>query len=233
MIGTRVGFGNPSGVGPRILISVPTLSWVHKLVAQYLLQIVQIEARHNRCSFDIIMPTHCPFENNLHVIVEDIKKNEYDYWISFDNDNPPMKNVIDLVFLDREIIGCPTPVWHFTNKKKGERPIYWTGYDYCPEGDGYMEHDPKDGLQKVDAIGTGCFVIRADIFNHPGLEGGCFTRKLNPDGTVYKGNDISFCERAREAGFEIYCHYDYPCRHFANLELQEVTVAFGALIKND
>ena len=54
------------------------------------------------------------------------------------------------------------------------------------------------------------------------MQKGCFTRKLNSDGTVDKGNDISFCERARENGFEIYTHYNYMCDHFSELSLREM-----------
>ncbi len=230
-IGTRIGFGNAYS-DTRILISIPTTGWVHKLISQYLLQLLAQELHENRCHIDIIMPTNVPFENNLHTVVEDIRQRDYTHWISFDSDNPPMKNVVDLVFLDKDIIGCPTPVWHFTGKKLGERPIYWNGYDYYPPEDGYKEHDPKEGLQKVDAVGTGCLIVRTAIFNHALLQTGCFARQLNANGTVYKGNDISFCERARSAGFEIYCHYGYPCRHFVEVELNEVARAFGAMLDN-
>ena len=147
---------------------------------------------------------------------------DYNYWLSIDADNPPIDNPLDLVELDKDIIGLPTPVWHFTEKKKGERPIYWNAYDYVPEEDAYKEHLPRTGLQKVDAIGTGCFLIARRVFENPEMRKAPFERKLLEDGRVNKGNDISFCERARGQGFEIYSHYDYPCMHFNELELNEV-----------
>lgn len=154
---------------------------------------------------------------------------EYDFWLSFDSDNPPINNPLDLVGVDKDIMGCPTPVWHFDekNKSKGERPIYWNGYKRV--GDAYKEYEPKDGLQQVDAIGTGCFLIARRVFEHPDMQKGAFTRKLYPDGRVEKGNDIMFCERAKEAGFEVWCHYDYPSMHFNELELNEVVRAFNNL----
>ena len=45
-----------------------------------------------------------------------------------------------------------------------------------------------------------------------------------------KGNDISFCERARECGFEIFAHYDYPCGHVNEIEVNEMVEHFKAFI---
>jgi GT2 family glycosyltransferase len=210
-----------------ILVSVPNTGYVHKHVAFALLKL----QKDSRYDLTIIMPTHNPFENNLHHIVKDFLAGGYDYWLSFDSDNPPMNNPLNLVEFGRDIIGCPTPVWHFDGKHKGDRPIYWNAYDYVPEKDAYKEHGLKEGLQKVDAIGTGCFLIARRVFLNEEMQKGVFTRKLYPDGRVEKGNDISFCERAREQGFEIYSHYDYPCMHFNELELNEVVRAFRSLRK--
>lgn len=158
---------------------------------------------------------------------------DYDFWLSIDADNPPMRNPLDLVEKDLDVVGFPTPVWHFVGDKKGERPIYWNAYQYVSEDDAYTEYHPRQGLQMVDAIGTGCFLIARRVFENPEMRKGVFTRKLHPDGTVNKGNDISCSERVREQGFNIYCHFDYPCMHFCNLELNEVVRAFRGLYEKE
>jgi GT2 family glycosyltransferase len=175
-----------------------------------------------------MLPSHIPFENNLHHIIADFMEGDWDYWLSFDADNPPMRNPLDLVELDKDIIGCPTPVWHYDRKniKKGERPIYYNGYKFVSDEEGYTEWADKKGLQKVDAIGTGCFLISRRVFENPEMRKAPFLRKTYPDGIVEKGNDISFCERAKENGFEIYMHYDYLCHHFCELDLNEIAEAF-------
>jgi hypothetical protein len=224
MIGTRVCFGRPE-VRPRVLISVPNQGWNHKVLTQTLLQIVMAELYHGRISGDIIMPTNNPLENNQHHIIADVLQRDYDFWVSIDADNPPRRNVVDLVFLDLDIVGCPTPVWHWTGEKPGERPIYWNAYDYVQADDAYREHEPKDGLQMVDAIGGGCFVVARRVLEQPVMQAGAFRRQLLPNGTVEKGNDISFCARARQCGFSVYAHYGYPCYHFREVELGEVIMA--------
>jgi len=216
---------NEFGDKKRVLVTVPNTGNIHKLVAMALLKL-QCDIRYK---LTIMLPTHNPYENNLHHIVLDFLKRGFDYWLSFDSDNPPINNPLDLISLDKDIIGCPTPIWHFKGDKKGERPIYWNGYDYVKEEDAYTEHDQKIGLQRVDAIGTGCFVIARRVFLNKNMRNAPFERKLYTNGQVNKGNDLSFCERARDNNFEIWCHYDYPCNHFCNLELNEVVRAFKQL----
>jgi len=216
---------NGNGVHDQIscLITVPNLHWIHKLVVQRLLLIQQDQ----RYRVTIALPSNKPFENNLHHIVNDFMAGDWDFWLSMDADNPPERNPLDLIELDKDVIGCPTPIWHYT--KLGERPIYWNAYQYDPSTEAYREWPEREGLQQVDAIGTGCFLIARRVFQDPEMRKGAFTRKLNADGTVDKGNDISFCERAKERGFEIWCHYDYPAEHFCEVPLNEVSRAFKTL----
>lgn len=210
-----------------ILITVPNMHWIHSHVVHKLL-LLQKDRRYR---LNIMMPSNKPYENNLHHIVNDFMKGDYDFWLNIDADNPPMQNPLDLIELDRDIVGLPTPIWHYEgeSQKKGERPIYWNGYDYDKSKGAYREHQTREGLQKVDAVGTGCVLISRRVFENKQMRKAPFERKLNEDGTVQRGNDISFCERAREQEFEIYCHYDYPCDHFSENSLNEVVSAFKNL----
>jgi hypothetical protein len=175
----------------------------------------------------IIMPSHKPYENNLHHIVNDVLKDGYDFWLNIDSDNPPERNPLDLVALNKDIIGMPTPVIHMDGKHSGDPPVYLNAYDYIPEVGAYRPHSVFRGLRKVDAVGTGCVLFARRVFEHPEMQKGCFTRKLYKDGTVNKGNDISFCERARENGFEIYAHYDYYCDHFSETSINEMVAHYS------
>lgn len=209
----------------NILISVTNMHWIHKHVVHKMMLLL-IDGRHK---VNIIMPSHKPYENSLHHIVNEFMDGEYDFWLNIDSDNPPIQNPLDLVQLDRDIIGLPTPIWHYTGEKKGERPIYWNAYDYDSDTGMYREHQVREGLQKVDAVGTGCFLISRRVFEPPEMRKAPFMRGWNEDGTMEKGNDIMFCEKARVNGFEIYCHFDYPCDHFSELSLSETTGAFREL----
>lgn len=211
-----------------VLVSVPNTGYIHKKVVFSLLKL-QLD---NRYKTTIIFPTWNPYEHSLHRIVNDFmdKYKDHSFWLNIDSDNPPINNPLDLLEYDRDIIGLPTPVWHFTGEeKKGERPLYYNAYDYDIEKRAYKEHQSRKGLQKVDAVGTGCLLISKRVFMDPEMRKLPFSRIWNSDGTIKRGNDLAFCERARNQGFEIYAHYDYPCMHFCELELNEVVKAFNNL----
>jgi len=217
----------------KILVSFPTdpsHPYIHKKIAMVQWKLSQ----DRRYQLEPMWPSHRPFENNLHLIIKDFIASDCAFWLSMDADNPPLKNPLDLISYNRDIIGLPTPVWHYIGEKNfNERPIYWNGYDYVPEKDAYKEHEPKKGLQKVDAIGTGCFLFSKRVFMNYEMQKGPFLRQYYPDGTVNKGNDFPFCEKAKAQGFEIYCHYGYPCDHFNELSLNEVIQAFKNLYGNN
>lgn len=206
----------------RVLVTIPNTGWIHKCVAAVACRLLP----DPRYQVTITFPTHTPYENNLHHIVRDMVRSEYDFWLNIDSDNPPIENPLDLVEFNLDIIGLPTPVWHYTGKK-GERPLYYNAYDRV--GDAYREHETKQGLQAVDAVGTGCILIASRVFQNQEMRLAPFQRQWNSDGTVHKGNDISFCERAIENGFGVWCHYDYPCRHLKELELNEVVMGFRGI----
>lgn len=208
-----------------ILVTVPNLHWLHKLVVHRLLLLQQ----DRRYRLTIQLPSNKPFENNLHHIINDFMAGDWDFWLSVDADNPPEQSPLDLVELDKDVIGCPTPIWHCTGKT-GERPIYWNAYQYDTNTKAYREWPWREGLQKVDAVGTGCILISRRVFEDPAMRTGAFTRTLNEDGTVDKGNDIAFCERARACGFEIWTHYDYPAEHMCEIPLNECSRAFKAMM---
>ncbi len=207
-----------------VLISIPNTHWIHKTVGHTEHKLLG----DGRYKTRIIKPSHKPYVNNLHHIVKEFISGGYDYWLNIDSDNPPSNNPLDLIELDKDIIGLPTPIWHFVDKPK-ERPYYFNAYDYDSSSNAYWEHQPQEGLQKVDAVGTGCILIAKRVFQNPILQMGAFHRKWNPDGTMDKGNDMSFCERARTQGFEIYAHFGYPCDHFTELSMLEMIRAFSQM----
>ena len=190
---------------------------------------ILLKLQHDgRYRIRFIMPSHVPLENNLNRIVKDFLKGGEDYWLNIDADNPPAKNPLELVPLDKDVIGLPTPVWYWTEKEcSGNRPVYWNGY--VAKRDGYTEWPEKKGLQEVDAIGGGCFLAARRVFEHPEMQKGAFLRTWNDDGTVDFGNDLAFSKRAKLCGFRIYCHYDYHCHHFREVDLVEVIKAYAAI----
>lgn len=215
----------------RVLVTFPTdprHPYLHKQVVMTSWKLL-VDGRYK---LHFSCPSHRPFENNLHHIIKDFVAGEFDYWLSIDHDNPPLGNPLDLIELDIDIVGFPTPIWHYEGKV-GETPVYWNGYDYDPREDAYRQHLSREGLQEVDAIGTGCFLVARRVFDSPEMRHGAFQRTWNEDGTVRLGADLAFCQRAKRLGFRIYCDYQRPCRHFGEHDLHEIVTAFRGLYEGE
>ncbi len=220
---------------PRVLIACPNGDgWLHKLVVFSVLNMLQ----DSRVEATFIAPTNRPYVHNLHKVALDVLSGSHDFLLTLDDDNPPTQNVMDLVGLDLDVVGCPTPVWHCDTSQPDQRPYYFNAMREAkdPETDeeGFLpvDSDPgfePTGLHEVDAVGTGCVLIARRVLESlmaRARESGDpmdapFMRRWTSQGLVHMGNDYAFSQRARAAGFKVWAHFDYTCRHVNEVELLE------------
>ena len=71
-------------------------------------------------------------------------------------------------------------------------------------------------LIKVKALGGGCVLIKMDVFTK--VSQPWFWYKIAPTGAVSMSHDWFFCEKAREAGYRIYCDISIKPGHIATKE---------------
>lgn len=204
----------------HIYLTIPNGDgWVHKLTMFSAIRALQDQ----RYSVRLDAPTHTPLENNLAHCMNDFLKGGEDYWCTIDSDNPPVKNPLDLIELDCDIIGLPTPIWY--NTVPGDRPYYYNALRWV--GNGYQPIE-GEGLVEVDAVGGGCFIVARRVIEIL-KDQMPFQRQWNRDGTMEISNDYSFCQKVKSNGFRIFTHFSYPCYHFNELNLLEVIQAFGEM----
>ena len=165
----------------------------------------------------ITYPGDRPIANNRNKIVLKFLEGDWDYLLMIDDDTVPHNNPLDLISHDKDIIGYPYPQWN-------ERDIYWLAMDQ--DGDGYKSilPDRRHGLQPVDALGTGCILIKRKVLEAVKAP---FMRKWSEDGIAELGLDFYFCQKAKDAGFEVWCDWRAPCSHFKTLDLIEVLRLLG------
>ena len=84
------------------------------------------------------------------------------------------------------------------------------------EGKRYQVLDFGDGLEMIDSGGTGCIMIARRVLEAVQQP---FKGVYDDYGVRVTGQDIEFCRRVKELGFEIWTHWDYPCHHFKTIDL--------------
>jgi len=204
------------GRRPRIYINVPNLNWVHYSVAAALLRY----RLDNRVDVNVELSTHRPYVQNLNRGVKNFMESDYDFWLNMDADNAPKRNPFDLAFLDRDVIGLAVPIWkdRLDEKKKLVRGHCFLSGMKRVTKTGYAPHQVYDqGIQEVDAVGSGCMMVARRVFEGMNAP---FMRKFNKEGLVTLGCDYYFSQKAKRNGWRIWCHFDYICRHFKELELE-------------
>lgn len=82
----------------------------------------------------------------------------------------------------------------------------WEGYDDYP----------RNSMFEVDAIGFGCCMTRADI-----LEDVFLNYKTCFSPLQAFGEDLSFCHRAKELGYKIWCDSTIKCGHIGQIIVNE------------
>ena len=215
---------------PKILVSVPNgNAWIHKHVALYLMRLM----RKPEFNVTVILPTNSPYVHNLHKIRQDFLKGEYTHWLTLDADNPPRYGVEPLedVYDDFDVIGFPTPVWHNDANHPGDYPIYWNAMqeELSESGEflGWKPYVVMEGIQRVDAVGSGCLLIARRVMEKINAP---FMRHWDEDGIVEFGGDFMFCRRCKEHGFKVWADFSRPCFHFnTSIEIAEIGRAFENL----
>ena len=154
-----------------------------------------------------------PSENARNYSVKLALDGGFDYFLTVDHDIVPLKNPIDLVMLNLDVVGLACPQWNMSDPSY---PLYFVGMDRNAEG--YTEHKDKIGLQEVDAVGSGCLLMSRKVLEAVKEP---FLRKWE-DGMAITGLDFYFCEKARALGFKVYCHYDYLAQHWKEVNLLDV-----------
>jgi hypothetical protein len=176
--------------------------------------------------FKIFFPAHRPIPNTRHHIVKDFLAGDYDYLVMIDDDNPPHKNIFELLRLDLPVVGGVYPGktttgigFHVYREVKKNKKTYFKQYPV----------KYRKGLQKVDAVATGLICIKREVIES--LKDDLpFEETFKNDGTLAYGDDMGFCIKCKEKGIDVYAHWDYYGSHWKMVDLMWVAdlVAYAA-----
>ena len=139
---------------------------------------------------------------NRDALVRAALRMEADYILFLDDDQTYPKNTPEILLNhDKAMVGGVTP------RKETGTPMVW---NYDGDVEIWDSLSGKSGLTKVDGMGMGGVLIRADVFNK--LEHPFFKRHSDP---TYRGcgEDIAFYLKCKEAGIDMWADIDLRYGH--------------------
>lgn len=201
----------------KILIAIPCMDLVQASFAQSLAslnKVGQCAVAFNACSL---------IYDSRNKLAAKAMKDEFDYVLWLDSDMVFSPDILEkLIADDKDMVSglyfrrtSPyTPVIFKDSELKDGR-LVWSDYTDYPKGE----------LFKVAGAGFGCVLMKTDmIFDMIGKYGDWFTPLYS------SGEDLSFCYRARELGYEIWCDSRIKCGHMSH---QMITEDFYEAFKGD
>lgn len=207
----------------RILAAVPSAGTICHMLTAQLVQWALVDQHE----VDWIFPQGILIDDMRNRLAKRAVDDGYDFLIMIDADTVPLKNPLDLVGLDLDVIGLPTPIW-FADANAvaaGEWPLCLSVFDEAPNGK-WIEHPMgSGGLQAVDAVGTGAIIIARRVLE---MLRPPFVRSWDEYGQAIVGSDVLFCRRAKAAGFKIWTHFDYLCSHYKTRDLLDMYRSLGS-----
>lgn len=94
--------------------------------------------------------------------------------------------------------------------------LYKTKYEVQEDVIEYLDDKRPKELFECGAIGTGCLLIRTDVFKKvPQI---WFNYEWYPNGMVKTSHDWLFCRKARECGYKIWCDPTLEIKHIGEHE---------------
>ena len=188
------------------------------------------------------MPENCEIAYNMiaNCLVHEARdsqaihsiENDVDYLFFLDSDMMPAPStLVQLMSHDKDIVSAMC-----FKRNPPFQPCFYTKASIKKGEDGKIipimesalapETWDNEGLVNVEAVGMACCLIKVDVFKK--LEGGNWFFPL-----PRIGEDLTFCMKARQAGFKIYVDLGLNCHHlgyvpFGKEHYTEATRAFYA-----
>lgn len=152
-------------------------------------------------------------EANRNAITKYFLSGDYDYLLMIDTDQVPLVNPLDMLKHDKDVMSMPTIL--------NVDGLVWGVYDKCNEP-GFLVNGRTtrgEGIEKVYAVSTGCILIKRRVLlslNPP------FVPVRDKDDRRLVTQDMAFCVRCENSGFEVWVDWDRVCAHYKEINLTSI-----------
>lgn len=201
---------------------------VHKDLA-WMLMAMANDPKYNKYRLTISTAWGNPTSSNRNAIAREFRFNESKpEWLAMiDDDTIPPPDFLDVLDWYADVILFPAPCWK-PMTGRSTLPVVWNletdAGTFVPA---HLLPNPQQApILPVRGGGTGALLIRRAVIEHPVMQWP-FRDEFDEDGVRSVGHDLTFCHRAREAGFEVAASLRHLCEHFNDVPLKELAATLA------
>lgn len=189
----------------KILIAIPCMDQVPAPFAQSLAMIQKTED-NVACAFQMGSLIYTS-RNNLAL---QAMKTEFDYMLWLDSDMVFQQDLLIRMKQTMDEKGLDFLTGLYFRRVPPFTPVLFDQLDIAEDGSCTWTDfkDVPEGLFKVGGCGFGCVLIKTDVLFDVQAK---FGELFNPIANM--GEDLSFCWRARQCGYDIWCDPSLVCGH--------------------
>lgn len=187
----------------RVAVCIPARDHVPHLFAYDLAQLVGFTGARlgqNGIGFvQLIMSTGTLIAPQRIDLVDKAMEKGVTHILFIDSDMRFPKNALEhLVTCDKDIVGANYP--------RRAHPVTPTAYKRVTPNELLYTYEDSTGLEEADALGFGLVLVRADVFRK--MPRPWFEIPYVPEEDGFQGEDVTFCQRARLSGYQIFVDHD-------------------------
>ena len=189
----------------KILIAIPCMDQVPAPFAQSLAMIQKTED-NVACAFQMGSLIYTS-RNNLSL---QAMKTEFDYMLWLDSDMVFQQDLLIRMKQTMDEKGLDFLTGLYFRRVPPFTPVLFDQLDIAEDGSCTWTDwkDVPEGLFKIGGCGFGCVLIKTDVLFDVQAK---FGELFNPIANM--GEDLSFCWRARQCGYDIWCDPSLVCGH--------------------
>ena len=189
----------------KILIAIPCMDQVPAPFAQSLAMIQKTED-NVACAFQMVSLIYTS-RNNLSL---QAMKTEFDYMLWLDSDMVFQQDLLIRMKQTMDEKGLDFLTGLYFRRVPPFTPVLFDQLDIAEDGSCTWTDwkDVPEGLFKIGGCGFGCVLIKTDVLFDVQAK---FGELFNPIANM--GEDLSFCWRARQCGYDIWCDPSLVCGH--------------------
>lgn len=214
-----------------VLVCIPNMKSNTNTALTIWLQALAFKTIDINCPwfFKIHMPNDLvPVEWARNQCVREFMRDEYFKRLWFiDADVIPPANALDVLDSDNHIVAGMTYIW--AHEKVGEDGVYVpphlriNGFNYRPEHDDFMSlvPNPKGDPFTCDAAGMSATVLSRELLED--MPEPWFRTPRNPYGQMLRGEDLDFCRRANERGYNVTYMPRVTFGHIKEIDIKQIS----------